>query len=260
MRPGFIQLRVLDMGTALRHYRDAMGLKVVSEEKDGRVYLRAYDGFDRHSIVLRPTDKTDPADESRASTRIPRRGRGRRRARGLHQRAWRRARALLSGRGMGIARPEKSVHIGVAVRAGHRGRAGRVDAAERVGAESCPGVNDDGPLRLVAIQGRCDHAKAQRVKRDHLASLQTLHTDRRRAPVKDRRGHRDRRRRSAPRAGRACSHRNRRAQQPRAGDPPPGGAQYFLRKVETLASRVPFCAAHSEMDSRVCASVRGPPT
>ena len=57
MRPGFIQLRVLDMAAALKHYRDAMGLKVVSEEKDGRVYLRGYDEFDRHSLVLRPTDR-----------------------------------------------------------------------------------------------------------------------------------------------------------------------------------------------------------
>ncbi len=56
MRPGYVQLRVLDMKASLRHYRDAMGLDVVSEEADGRVYLRGYDEFDRHSLVLRPSD------------------------------------------------------------------------------------------------------------------------------------------------------------------------------------------------------------
>jgi catechol 2,3-dioxygenase len=56
MRPGFCQIRVLDMKAALRHYRDAVGLDVVSEEKDGRVYLRAYDEFDRHSIILRQSE------------------------------------------------------------------------------------------------------------------------------------------------------------------------------------------------------------
>ena len=52
MRPGFIQIRVLDMKAALKHYDNAIGLKVVSQTKD-RVFLRAYDEFDRHSIVLR---------------------------------------------------------------------------------------------------------------------------------------------------------------------------------------------------------------
>jgi catechol 2,3-dioxygenase len=57
LRPGFIQLRVLDMKEALVHYRDRIGLDVVSEEADGRVYLKAYDEFDRHSVILREADK-----------------------------------------------------------------------------------------------------------------------------------------------------------------------------------------------------------
>ena len=56
MRPGYVQLRVLDMKAALKHYAGAVGLKVVSEEKDGRVYLRGYDEFDRHSIILRQAE------------------------------------------------------------------------------------------------------------------------------------------------------------------------------------------------------------
>ena len=57
LRPGFVQLRVHDMDAALRHYRDRIGLSEVSRESDGRVYLKAYDEFDRHSIVLRQTDE-----------------------------------------------------------------------------------------------------------------------------------------------------------------------------------------------------------
>jgi catechol 2,3-dioxygenase len=56
LRPGFVQLRVLDLDEALVHYRDRIGLDVVGREADGRVYLRAYDEFDRHSLVLRQAD------------------------------------------------------------------------------------------------------------------------------------------------------------------------------------------------------------
>ena len=55
LRPGFVQLRVLDLDESLIHYRDHMGLELVSSE-GGRAYLRAYDEFDRHSVVLRETD------------------------------------------------------------------------------------------------------------------------------------------------------------------------------------------------------------
>ncbi|MFQ5776323.1 MAG: catechol 2,3-dioxygenase [Kiloniellaceae bacterium] len=56
LRPGFVQLRVKDIDEALIHYRDRIGLSLVSREADDRVYLKAYDEFDRHSIVLRETD------------------------------------------------------------------------------------------------------------------------------------------------------------------------------------------------------------
>src|SRR5438270_8985290 len=56
LRPGYIQLRVTDLDAALKHYVDRVGLHQVSREPDGRVYLRAWDEFDRHSIVLRPAD------------------------------------------------------------------------------------------------------------------------------------------------------------------------------------------------------------
>jgi len=53
LRPGFVQIRVRDMAAALVHYRDRIGLREVSRDGDGRVYLRAYDEFDRHSVILR---------------------------------------------------------------------------------------------------------------------------------------------------------------------------------------------------------------
>jgi catechol 2,3-dioxygenase len=53
LRPGYIQIRVTDLAAAIRHYVDRIGLREVGREADGRTYLRAYDEFDRHSVVLR---------------------------------------------------------------------------------------------------------------------------------------------------------------------------------------------------------------
>ncbi|MBM3517158.1 MAG: catechol 2,3-dioxygenase [Alphaproteobacteria bacterium] len=56
LRAGFVQLRVLDMKEALTHYVDRIGLELVDQGRDGRVYLRGYDEFDRHSVILREAD------------------------------------------------------------------------------------------------------------------------------------------------------------------------------------------------------------
>ena len=56
LRPGFIQLRVLDMPAAIEHYTKRIGLHQVTEGADGRVYLKAADEFDHHSFVLRRAD------------------------------------------------------------------------------------------------------------------------------------------------------------------------------------------------------------
>ncbi|PVV23424.1 MAG: catechol 2,3-dioxygenase, partial [gamma proteobacterium symbiont of Ctena orbiculata] len=56
LRPGLIQIRVLEMAEALNHYQSILGLDVVSEESDGRVYLKGWDEFDHHSVVLRPAE------------------------------------------------------------------------------------------------------------------------------------------------------------------------------------------------------------
>ncbi len=57
LRPGYIQIRVLDLEEAMVHYRDRIGLTHVSTEADGRVYLKGFDEFDRHSVILRETDE-----------------------------------------------------------------------------------------------------------------------------------------------------------------------------------------------------------
>jgi catechol 2,3-dioxygenase len=57
MRPGFVQLRVLDMPAAIKHYCEYVGFHQVGEGPDGRVYLKAADEFDHHSIVLRRSDR-----------------------------------------------------------------------------------------------------------------------------------------------------------------------------------------------------------
>ena len=55
LRPGYVQLRVLDLDEAIRHYRDRVGLNLVSVE-GGRAFFQAFDEFDRHSVILREAD------------------------------------------------------------------------------------------------------------------------------------------------------------------------------------------------------------
>jgi catechol 2,3-dioxygenase len=56
LRPGIIQIRVLDLDDAVVHYRDRLGLHEVMTGDDGRVYLKGWDEFDHHSVVLREAD------------------------------------------------------------------------------------------------------------------------------------------------------------------------------------------------------------
>jgi len=57
LRPGLIQLRVLDLDKTLKFYTDILGLDEVGRTSDGRVMLKCYDEFDHHSVVLRKADK-----------------------------------------------------------------------------------------------------------------------------------------------------------------------------------------------------------
>lgn len=56
MRPGHAVIRVMEMGPAITHYVDRLGLSKVNEDAQGRVYLKAWDEHDAFSIVLREAD------------------------------------------------------------------------------------------------------------------------------------------------------------------------------------------------------------
>ncbi|MCB5943828.1 catechol 2,3-dioxygenase [Acidocella sp. KAb 2-4] len=56
LRPGFAQVRVLDMEKSLDHYIKRIGMHHVTTGTDGRVYLKCGDEFDHHSLVLRKAD------------------------------------------------------------------------------------------------------------------------------------------------------------------------------------------------------------
>ena len=56
VRPGHCMLRVLDMEAAVKHYTEVVGLDVTDRDEKGRVYLKAWDEQDHHSVVLRQAD------------------------------------------------------------------------------------------------------------------------------------------------------------------------------------------------------------
>jgi catechol 2,3-dioxygenase len=57
LRPGHIALRVLELEPALKHYTEVLGLHEAGRDAQGRVYLKAWDEHDHHSIVLREADE-----------------------------------------------------------------------------------------------------------------------------------------------------------------------------------------------------------
>jgi catechol 2,3-dioxygenase len=57
LRPGHVVIRVLEMAPALKHYIEVLGLTEVSRDKKGRVFLKAWDEHDHHSVVLREADE-----------------------------------------------------------------------------------------------------------------------------------------------------------------------------------------------------------
>lgn len=56
MRPGHVQIRVLDVEEALKHYRDLLGLIEMDRDSQGRVYLKGWTEVDKFSVVLRQAD------------------------------------------------------------------------------------------------------------------------------------------------------------------------------------------------------------
>lgn len=56
MRPGHVQIRVLDINEAVTHYRDRIGLIETDRDEQGRVYLKGWTEVDCFSVVLREAD------------------------------------------------------------------------------------------------------------------------------------------------------------------------------------------------------------
>lgn len=57
LRPGLVQLRVLDFDKTLNFYKNILGLNEVCRTDDGRICLKGYDEFDHHSLTLRLADE-----------------------------------------------------------------------------------------------------------------------------------------------------------------------------------------------------------
>ncbi len=53
MRLGYIHLRVTDTDQARSHYADTLGMRLMAEQ-DGRLYFKAWDEYDHHSVVVEP--------------------------------------------------------------------------------------------------------------------------------------------------------------------------------------------------------------
>src|ERR1700682_5344319 len=56
LRPGHVAIRVLEMAPALKHYVEVLGLAEAARDQKGRVFLKAWDEHDHHSVVLREAD------------------------------------------------------------------------------------------------------------------------------------------------------------------------------------------------------------
>ena len=69
IRPGHVQLRVLDIEAALKHYRDVLGLIETARDPQGRIYLKAWDEHDHHSVVLREADSVEAVHQLRVAVR-----------------------------------------------------------------------------------------------------------------------------------------------------------------------------------------------
>lgn len=57
LRPGHVQIRVLELEPAVTHYRDVLGLKEMArDDQTKRVFFKGWDEHDHHSVVLREAD------------------------------------------------------------------------------------------------------------------------------------------------------------------------------------------------------------
>jgi catechol 2,3-dioxygenase len=56
LRPGHVAIRVLDLNAAVHHYVNVLGMLETARDQQGRVFLKAWDEHDHHSLVLREAD------------------------------------------------------------------------------------------------------------------------------------------------------------------------------------------------------------
>ncbi len=57
MRPGHVQIRVLDMEEAVVHYRDRLGLIEVKRDSQNRAYFKGWTEIDAYSVILREAEE-----------------------------------------------------------------------------------------------------------------------------------------------------------------------------------------------------------
>lgn len=57
LRPGHAVLRALDLDESVHFYTEVLGLQETGRDSAGRVYLKAWDERDHHSVVLRQADR-----------------------------------------------------------------------------------------------------------------------------------------------------------------------------------------------------------
>ncbi|WP_028304164.1 catechol 2,3-dioxygenase [Oceanospirillum maris] len=57
MRPGHVQIRVLDMDEAVKHYVELLGLIETGRDNQGRVFLKGWTEVDKYSVILREADE-----------------------------------------------------------------------------------------------------------------------------------------------------------------------------------------------------------
>lgn len=57
LRIGHINLRVLDMNAAVKHYENVLGMKKTHVDDRGNVYFKAWDEWDKYSVILCESDK-----------------------------------------------------------------------------------------------------------------------------------------------------------------------------------------------------------
>ena len=57
MRPGHVQIRVMDMDEAVVHYRDRLGMIEVGRDSQNRAYFKGWTEIDAFSVVLREAEE-----------------------------------------------------------------------------------------------------------------------------------------------------------------------------------------------------------